>query len=127
MPSNKTQRVSDLFDRWRFAGAVLLMEAGRIHEVRGCCIFDISEPRLCLGLAALQQSVYKLNRESEEFIKPSKLTRTDVERLTRNESTGRPVTLGNQAGGTQAGTAAPTPAGSRDRVVDPDYDLESGA
>lgn len=68
MPASKTQQIRDLLDRWQFAGAVLLMEASRIHEVRGCCRFDVTPPTLCLGLGALDASIKKLARETEALV-----------------------------------------------------------
>ena len=69
MPANREQRISDLLDRWVFAGALLLMEVCRYHAKMECCRFEGEEPRLCLGMQALTASIEKLCQESREFIR----------------------------------------------------------
>lgn len=62
MPANRTQRTWDLLDRYNFTCTVLLSEAVRIHDMRGCCL-----PDPCRTMQALTASVDRLSQEALEM------------------------------------------------------------
>jgi hypothetical protein len=59
----------NLLDRWKFAGAVLLSEAIKLHNLTGCCrIEGLEEPHYCMGMNAIVQSIQRYIRETEAIL-----------------------------------------------------------
>jgi hypothetical protein len=61
--------MANLLDRWKFAGAVLLSEAIKLHNMTGCCRFEgLDNPIYCMGMNAIVQSIQRYIRETEEIL-----------------------------------------------------------